>query len=68
MMPNASGKMAPPRPWITRATIITGSVDASPASAVPPATKKSTTSSVRFLPNMSPTRPKIGVAIDAASK
>ncbi len=68
MIPNASGKIAPPRPWITRATIITGSVVANAASAVPPPTKTRTTSSVRFLPNMSPSRPAIGVATDAASR
>ena len=68
MMPNASGKIAPPSPWITRATIITGSVVASAARSVPPARQTSTTSSIRFLPNMSPSRPAIGVATDAASR
>ena len=35
MIPNASGKIAPPSPWIVRAPIITGSVVASAASSVP---------------------------------
>ena len=68
MMPNASGKMAPPRPWIVRATIITGSVVATAASSVPAARPASTTTSVRFLPNMSPSRPAIGVATEAARR
>ena len=35
MIPNARGKIAPPRPWITRAPISTGSVVASAATSVP---------------------------------
>ena len=57
MMPNANGKMAPPSPWITRAMIMTGSVVARPARPVPAARQTSTTSSTRFLPNMSPEPP-----------
>ena len=68
MIPNASGKMAPPSPWIKRAPIITGSVVASAATNVPPQTPARTTTRVRFLPNMSPRRPAIGVATDAASR
>ena len=67
-MPNASGKMAPPSPWIVRATIMTGSVVARAASSVPAASPASTTTSVRFLPNMSPIRPAMGVATDAARR
>ncbi len=68
MIPKASGKTAPPTPWIARARIRTGSVVARAASSVPPASPVSTTRSVRFLPNMSPTRPAIGVATEAARR
>ena len=60
--------MAPPTPWIVRATIRTGSVVARAASSVPPASPASTTRSVRFFPNMSPSRPAIGVATEAARR
>ena len=65
MIANASGKIAPPAPWITRATIITEIEVASPASAVPAARTTSTITSKRFLPNMSPSRPAIGVTTEA---
>jgi hypothetical protein len=65
MIAKESGKMAPPAPWTTRATIITAIEVASPASAVPAASTASTTTSVRFLPWMSPSRPAIGVTTDA---
>ena len=67
-IPNASGKIAPPSPWIARAPIITGSVVASAARSVPAPSPASTTTSVRFFPNMSPSRPAIGVATDAARR
>ena len=68
MMPNASGKIAPPKPWMTRATIITLMFVASAASSVPAASTPSETTSVRSLPNMSPRRPTIGVKIEALSR
>ena len=68
MIANASGKIAPPAPWITRATIITPIEVARPASAVPSARTTSTVTSARFLPNMSPRRPAIGVTTEALSR
>ena len=65
MIAKASGKIAPPAPWITRATIITPIVVANPASAVPAASTTSTATSIRFFPYMSPRRPAIGVITDA---
>ena len=65
MIAKASGKIAPPAPWITRATIITTIEVARPASAVPAARTTSTATSIRFLPSMSPSRPAIGVITDA---
>jgi len=53
---------------IERAAIITGSVVASAASSVPAPRPASTTTSVLFLPNMSPRRPAMGVATDAARR
>ena len=68
MIANASGKTAPPIPWTTRPAIITPIVVASAAISVPRASTASTTTSVRFLPNMSPMRPAMGVATDALSR
>ena len=68
MIENASGKIAPPAPWMTRPRTITGSVVATAATAVPAASVKRTTTSTRFLPNMSPSRPAIGVTTDALSR
>ena len=51
-----------------RAAINTGSVVARAAISEPPPNPASTTSSVRFLPNMSPSRPAIGVATEAESR
>ena len=68
MIPKASGKIAPPRPWITRATIISASVLTSAAISEPSARPASATTSTRFLPKMSPRRPAIGVTTDAASR
>ena len=52
---------------VTRAPI-TGSVVARAARRVPAPSPASTTTRVRFFPNMSPRRPAIGVATDAASR
>ena len=53
---------------MVRAAINTGSVVASAAISEPPDSPASTTSSVRFFPNMSPRRPAIGVATEADSR
>ena len=67
-IPNASGKTAPPSPWIVRAAIIGASELTSAASRLPSASPTSATTSTRFFPNMSPSRPAIGVTTDAASR
>ena len=53
---------------MTRATIRTPIDVASAASSEPTARAASVTTKTRFLPNMSPTRPRIGVMIDADSR
>ena len=65
MIANESGKIAPPAPWITRATISTQIELARPAKAVPTVSTNSIKTSTRFLPNMSPSRPAFGVITDA---
>ena len=68
MMLNASGKIAPPPPWTMRATIITAIESVVAATTEPTASDASTATSTRFLPNMSPRRPRIGVATEADSR
>ena len=68
MMPNASGKMPPPIPWMTRAAMSTPIDEAIAASSVPTARTTRTMSSTRSLPNMSPRRPTMGVATEADSR
>ena len=68
MMPNASGRVAPPMPCSTRATIISPMVVDSAPSTEPTATTNRVATRIFFLPNMSPARPRIGVATDAASR
>ena len=68
MIANESGKTAPPAPWITRAVIMTPIVVASAASNVPAASTRRTMTIARFFPNMSPSRPAIGVMTDALSR
>ena len=68
MMPKVSGSTPPPTPWITRAMIITVTFVASAASSEPAARAPSVTTKTRSLPMMSPTRPMIGVKIDADSR
>ena len=68
MIAKESGNTAPPAPWITRATIITPIEVASAASSVPNASTTRTTTIVRFLPYMSPSRPALGVTTDALSR
>ena len=68
MIPNASGKIPPPAPWMTRATIRTASELPTAASRVPAASTTSVQTSIRSLPYMSPSRPITAVATDADSR
>ena len=68
MIEKASGNTAPPMPWITRAKIITPIELASAARNVPSTRPHMVTTSIFFLPNMSPSRPRIGVATLALSR
>ena len=68
MIPNPSGSVPPPSPWITRATIITPRLGATAASTDPSARAASAATKTHFLPNMSPTRPRIGVMTEADSR
>ncbi len=68
MIPNDSGKTPPPRPCSPRPTIISPSELDSAATTEPTANSASEIASRRSLPNMSPRRPKIGVAIEATSR
>ena len=68
MIPKASGKTAPPAPWMTRPRISTSIELASAATSVPTPSMHSDATSVRSLPNMSPRRPMIGVRTEALSR
>ncbi len=68
MMPNESGNTPPPTPWMTRATIMTEIDPASAASSDPIASAATAMTSSRAFPCMSPSRPMIGVKIDAESR
>ena len=68
MIPNASGKIPPPTPWITRPTTSTPSDGASAQTTLPAAKTSSTIVSTRPRPNRSPSLPTIGVATEAASR
>ncbi len=50
MMLNASGKIAPPPPWMMRATIITAIESVVAATTEPTTSDASTATSTRFLP------------------
>ena len=65
MIPNASGKIPPAAPWITRPISITASVVETADTNVPTASSTSTIIRSRALPYMSPSRPITGVAIEA---
>ena len=68
MMPNDSGSTPPPTPWMTRATIMIDSDGATAASSEPTASATRAATNIRFLPIMSPSRPTIGVQIEADSR
>ena len=68
MIPKASGKIAPPAPWMARPTMSSGSVCDSAATTEPTQKPTSTARSTFSLPNMSPRRPNTGVAIEAVRR
>ena len=68
MIPNDSGRTPPPAPWTTRAAMSQPMDGASAAASDPTASAVSVTTSIRFLPTTSPTRPSSGVQIDAESR
>ena len=68
MMPKASGNSAPPTPCTARPATSSASVVARPDKTVPATRAAMVASSIRRLPNMSPSRPMIGVATEADSK
>src|SRR3984957_15523699 len=68
MIPNPSGSVPPPSPWIARATIITPRLGATAASTDPTARPASAATKTHFLPIMSPSRPRIGVMTEADSR
>ena len=65
MIPNASGKIPPAAPWITRPTSIRGSEVETAEMTAPTESSASTIIKRRSLPYMSPSRPIRGVATDA---
>ena len=67
-MPNDSGKIPPPTPWITRATISRASVCETAASNVPAPRMRSVQTSTRSLPYASPSLPRIAVPTEAESR
>ncbi len=68
MMPKDTGRTPPPTPWITRATMSTSTLVATAASKEPSASASMEMTKIRFLPAMSPSRPMIGVKIEADSR
>ena len=66
--PKREREHAPPAPWITRPTIITVMIVASAATTVPRPSTRAMKTSMRSLPNMSPSRPMIGVSTEALSR
>jgi hypothetical protein len=68
MIPNESGNVAPPTPWIARPAISTSIDWDSAAISDPRPNVVRVTTSIRSLPSMSPRRPMIGVAIEAVSR
>jgi hypothetical protein len=65
---NASGKMPPATPWMTRVTISVGSDSDRAASSVPAERTIRVHTSSRCLPYMSPSLPMIAVPTDADSR
>ena len=68
MIPKQSGKMPPPRPCSARPTTTSSSERPSAATVEPAPNSSSEMTSIRRLPNMSPSRPATGVATAAASR
>ena len=68
MIPNESGKMAPPAPWMARPAISTPIECESAQTSEPKPKIIRVMTSSRSLPNMSPSRPTTGVAIEADSR
>ena len=60
--------MAPPTPWITRPAISSAIEWERAQTSDPRAKMIRVMTSIRSLPNMSPSRPMIGVATEAASR
>ena len=67
-IPNASGKMPPATPWMTRATMSIASEADRAASRVPAASVSRVHTSSRCLPYMSPSLPMIAVPMEADSR
>jgi hypothetical protein len=68
MIPKASGNTAAAMPWIARPAIRTSIECESAQTSEPSAKTESAITSMRSLPNMSPSRPTIGVETDAVSR
>jgi hypothetical protein len=68
MIPNARGKIPPAAPCTTRPSSMIASEPASADTVVATHSRARTTTSNRFLPYMSPSRPIAGVAIEALSR
>jgi hypothetical protein len=68
MIEKASGKMPPPAPWMMRPKIINHREEAIAEMNVPNASTSRTVSSRRSFPNMSPSRPMMGVVTDALKR
>ena len=67
-IPNESGKIPPPTPWITRPAMTSDSECASASTTVPAPRRTSVQTSTRSLPYMSPRRPRIAVPTEAESR
>ena len=67
-MPKVNGTTAPAKPWKIRAAINSSIVGDTAARTVPNAKMVNEMSMIRDRPNMSPSRPMIGVATDDDNK
>ncbi len=68
MIPKASGNTAAAMPWIARPAIRTSIECESAQTSEPSAKTESAITSMRSLPNMSPSRPRIGVETEAVRR